>query len=131
MQSATQAVPVSKKLLWTGRIISALPVLLLLFAGSMKLMKPPAVVQGFAHYGYPERLILAIGITELICAVLYAIPRTAVLGAILLTAFMGGATATHVRMGEPFVVPVMVGILVWTGLFLRDERVRALVPWRS
>lgn len=131
MQSATQTALASKKMLWAGRIISALPVLLLLFAGVMKLMKPAAVVQGFAHSGYPERLILVIGILELTCAVIYAIPRTAVLGAVLLTAFMGGATATHVRIGEPFIVPVMVGVLVWVGLFLREERLRALLPLRS
>jgi uncharacterized membrane protein YphA (DoxX/SURF4 family) len=127
MQSGRQAAGVSKKMLWAGRIISALPVLLLLFAGSMKLMKPPAVVEGFSHYGYPEQLIMAIGIVELTCAVLYAVPRTAVLGAILMTAFMGGATATHVRMGEPFIMPVLVGVFVWLGLFLRDERLRTLV----
>lgn len=131
MQSAAQTAPASKKMLWAGRIISALPVLLLLFAGAMKLMKPVPVVQGFAHSGYPERLILAIGILELTCALIYAIPRTAVLGAILLTAFMGGATATHVRIGEPFITPVMVGVLVWAGLFLREERLRALLPLRS
>ena len=131
MQPATQAVPVSKKMLWTGRIISALPVLLLLFAGTIKLIKPAPVVQGFAHFGYPEKLILVIGILELTCAVIYAIPRSAVLGAILLTAFMGGATATHMRIGEPFIAPVIVGVLAWAGLFLRDERLRALLPLRS
>lgn len=131
MQSATQTAPASKKMLWAGRIISALPVLLLLMAGTIKLIKPAPVVQGFAHSGYPERLILVIGILELTCAVIYAIPRTAVLGAILLTAFMGGATATNVRIGEPFITPVIVGVLAWAGLFLRDERLRALLPLRS
>lgn len=131
VQSATQTAPVSKKMLWAGRIISALPVLLLLMAGTIKLIKPAPVVPGFAHFGYPERLILAIGILELTCAVIYAIPRTAVFGAILLTAFMGGATATHVRIGEPFITPVMVGVLAWAGLFLREERLRALLPLRS
>jgi uncharacterized membrane protein YphA (DoxX/SURF4 family) len=130
MQSATQTAPVSKKKLWAGRIISALPVLLL-FSGAMKLMKPAPVVQAFAHLGYPESLALSIGILELACTVVYVIPRTSVLGAILLTAFLGGATATHVRIGEPFYFPVIFGVLVWAGLYLRDDRLRALIPLRS
>jgi len=131
MQSATQTAPVSSKKLWAGRIISALPVLLLLFSGVMKLMKPAPVVQGFAHFGYPESLALSIGILELACTVVYVIPRTSVLGAILLTGYLGGATATHVRIGDPFFVPVGLGVLVWGGLFLRDDRLRALIPLRS
>ncbi len=125
MQSATQTAPVSSKKLWAGRIISALPVLLLLFSGVMKLMKPAPVVQGFAHFGYPESLALSIGILELACTVVYVIPRTSVLGAILLTGYLGGATATHVRIGDPFFVPVGLGVLVWGGLFLRDDGLRA------
>ena len=131
MQSATQTAPVSKKMLWAGRIISALPVLLLLFSGAMKLVKPAPVVQAFAHLGYPESLALRIGILELACTVVYVIPRTSVLGAILMTAYLGGATATHVRVGEPFYFPVIFGVLVWGGLFLRDDRLRALIPLRS
>ena len=132
MQSAAQTAPVSKKRLWAGRILSALPVLMLLFSGVMKLMKPAAVVQGFAHFGYPESLALSIGILELACAVVYVIPRTSVLGAILMTAYLGGATATHVRIGDPsFFIPVILGVLVWGGLFLRDDRLRALIPLRT
>ena len=131
MQSDTQTAPVSKKMLWAGRIISALPVLLLLFSGAMKLVKPAPVVQAFAHLGYPESLALRIGILELACTVVYLIPRTSVLGAILLTGYLGGATATHVRIGDPFFVPVGLGVLVWGGLFLRDDRLRALIPLRS
>ncbi len=132
MQSATQAAPVSKKKLWAGRILSALPVLLLLFSGVMKLMQPASVVQGFAHFGYPESLALSIGILELACTVVYVIPRTSVLGAILMTAYLGGATATHVRIGEAlFIIPVILGVLVWGGLFLRDDRLRALIPLRT
>src|SRR5467141_2283252 len=100
MPSATQTAPVSKKMLWAGRIISALPVLLLLFSGAMKLVKPAPVVQAFAHLGYPESLALRIGILELACTVVYLIPRTSVLGAILMTAYLGGATATHVRVAN-------------------------------
>ena len=132
MQSATQTAPVSKKKLWAGRIISALPVLLLLLSGVMKLMKPAPVVQGFAQFGYPESLILKIGILEIFCTVVYMIPRTSVLGAILMTGYLGGATATNVRVGDPSsFIPVLVGVLVWAGLYLRDDRLRALIPLRS
>jgi len=117
-------------MLWAGRIISTLPVLLLLFSGVMKLMKPAAVVEGFAQLGYPESLALGIGILELVCTVVYVIPRTSILGAILLTGFLGGATATHVRIGDPFFMPVVLGGLVWGGLFLRDDGLRALIPLR-
>lgn len=131
MSSATQAVPVSNKMLWAGRILSALPVLALVFSGSLKLMKPAAVLQGFAHLGYQESVILGIGIAEIACALVYAFPRTAVLGAILMTGFLGGATATHVRVGEPFFMPILVAVVAWAGLFLREGRLRALLPLRS
>jgi hypothetical protein len=131
MQSTIQTVPVSKTMLWVGRIMSALPVLLLLSSSVMKLMKPAPVVEGFAHLGYPASLALALGMIELACAVVYVIPRTSVLGAILLTGYLGGATATHVRIGEPFFMPIVLGVLVWGGLYLRDDRLRALLPLRS
>jgi len=132
MPSDTQAAPASKKILWAGRIISALPVLLLLLSGVMKLIKPAPVVEGFAHFGYPERVILPIGWLELGCTIVYIIPRTSVLGAILMTGYLGGATATNVRVGDPLsFVPVVVGVFVWGGLFLRDERLRVLLPLRS
>ena len=123
--------PVSSKRLWTGRIISALPALLLLFSGTMKLLKVSAVIDGMAHYGYPERLILLIGMLEVGCTIVYLIPRTAVLGAILMTGYLGGATATNVRVGDPSVIgPILAGILVWAGLYLRDGRLSALIPVR-
>ena len=132
MHSDAQTSSVSKKQLWVGRIISALAVLLLLVSGAMKLMKPAPVVEGFAHFGYPERLIFGIGILELACTIVYAIPRTSVLGAILVTGYLGGATATNVRIGDPlFFVPAILGVLVWGGLFLRDDRLRALLPLRN
>ena len=132
MQSGTQTAPVSKKALWAGGIISALPVLLMVFGGTFGLLKPAAAVPGFVHYGYPERMFLPICILEIVCAIVYAIPRTSVLGAILLTGYLGGATATHVRLGEPlFVVPVILGVLIWGGLYLRDGRLRGLIPLRS
>jgi len=121
---------VSTKMLWAGRIASALPVLMLLFSGIMKLVKPAAVVEELARLGYPESIALGIGVLELSCTVVYLIPRTSVLGAILLTGYLGGATTTHVRIGDPFFAPVVIGVLVWLGLFLRDERLRALIPLR-
>src|SRR5262249_52760673 len=111
--------------------LSALPVLLLLVSGVMKLVKPAFVAEGFVHLGYPEGLALGIGLLELVCTILYVIPRTSVLGAVLLTGYLGGATATHVRVGEPFYLQVLLGVLVWGGLYLRDERIRALLPRRS
>jgi len=131
MQSDTQTAPVSKKMLWAGYIISVLPILLLLFSGVMKLVKPGSVVEGFVRLGYPESLALGIGVVELACAVVYVIPQTSVLGAILLTGYLGGATATHVRIGEPFFMPIVLGVMIWGGLFLRDARLRALLPLRS
>jgi hypothetical protein len=126
-----QIAPVSKKMLWAGYILSALPVLLLFFSGVMKLVQPAPVMEGFIRLGYPESLALWIGIVELACAVLYVIPRTAVLGAILLTGYLGGATATHLRIGEPFFAPIVLGVMVWGGLFFRDASLRALLPLRE
>jgi hypothetical protein len=104
---------------------------MLLFSGTLKLIKPAPVVEEFARLGYPESLVLGIGLLELACTAVYVIPRTSILGAILLTAYLGGATATHVRIGDPFFSPIVVGVLVWGGLFLRDDRLRALIPLRS
>jgi hypothetical protein len=119
------------KLRWAGYILSGLPALLLLFSAGMKLLRNPQAVQGFATYGYPANAVLGIGLLELVCTVLYLIPRTAVLGAILLTGYMGGATVTHLRAGEPFLVQSLVGVLLWGGLYLRDERLRAILPIRK
>jgi hypothetical protein len=132
MQSDPPVAGSSKKMIWAGRIISALPVIMLIFSGCVKLAKPPAVVQGFNRFGYPERLLLPLGIVEIGCTIIYLIPRTSVLGAILLTGYLGGAVATHVRMLDPsFVMPFIAGVLVWLGLFLREQRLRALIPFRS
>src|SRR6266513_4792690 len=134
MQSNTPTAPTSKKMLWTGRIISALPVLFLLMDGVMKLLKPRVVVDATVQLGYPESVILGLGIVLITCTILYIIPPTSGLGAILLTGYLGGAVATHVRVGEglfPVLFPVIVGVLIWGGLYLRNERVRALIPLRS
>jgi hypothetical protein len=130
MQSATQAVPASKPRRWAGRITSALPALFLLVDGVMKLVKPEPVVKATVELGYAETVILPLGIVLLACTILYLIPRTAVLGAILLIGYLGGAVATHVRAGHgPFEIlfPVMFGALLWGGLVLRDDRVRTLM----
>jgi hypothetical protein len=133
MQPDTQAVLVSKKSLWAGRIVSALPTLFLLLDGIMKLFKPVLVVEATVKLGYPENVIVPLGIVLTACTVLYVVPRTAVVGAILLTGYLGGAVATHVRLSEglfPVSFPIIMGVLVWGGLWLRDARIRALIPLR-
>lgn len=129
---STGTARVSRAAFWTGWIISALPVLALVMSASMKLAKVQAAVAGFQKYGYPEHVIVVLGVIELFCAVVYLIPPTAILGAILATGYFGGAIATHVRVGEPaFVTPLVLGVLLWLGLFLREPRLRALVPLRT
>jgi len=127
--------PVSRKVLWTGRIISALPVLFLLMDGAMKLVKPLMVVEATVKLGYQESSIVPLGLVLIVCVVLYVIPQTSVLGAILLTGYLGGAVATHVRVGDPLfthvLFPTYLGVLIWLGLYLRDGRLRSLVPLRS
>lgn len=125
---------VSKTSLWIGRIVSYLPALFLLVDGVMKLVKPAVVVETTVKLGYSESSIIPIGIVLIICTILYLIPATSVLGAILLTGYLGGAVATHVIAAEgvfPIVFPVMFGILIWLGLYLRDVRLRTLIPLRA
>ena len=129
MESATQAV--SKTNLWAGHIISTLVVLFLLFDAVAKLMKIAPVLQAFTQLGFSTSLAVPIGAVLLVCTILYVIPPTSILGAILLTAYLGGATVTHVRAGQPFYFPVIFGVLVWGGLYLRENRLRALIPLRS
>jgi hypothetical protein len=134
MQADTQTAPASKAMLWTGYVLSGLPALFLLVDGVMKLMKPDFVVEATVKLGYPESVILGLGIVLTVCTIIYLIPRTAVLGAILLTGYLGGAVASHLRAGDgpfPVLFPAVFGMLIWGGLVLRDARLRALVPWRS
>ena len=135
VQSLTSVPPVSKPRLWTGRILSALPALFLVMDGVMKMMKPDFVVKATVEMGYPEDVIFGLGIVVLICVILYIIPNTAVLGAILLTGYLGGAVATHVRHADPLfshvLSPVYFAILLWAGLYLREPRLSALVPFRK
>jgi DoxX-like family len=124
-------VPSSKKMIWAGRVISAIPVLLMLLSAVMKLIKAAPVIQGLPRFGYPESQIVMIGVLELVSCIVYIIPQTAVLGAILMTGYLGGATATNVRVGDPsYIMTVLLGVMVWGGLFFRDDRVRVLIPFR-
>ena len=120
---------------WAGRVMSAVPALFLLLDAAMKFVKPEPVLKGTAELGYSEGTIVPLGAVLLVSALLYVFPRTALLGAILLTGYLGGAVATHVRVGHlPFshtLVPVYLGLLLWGGLWLRDRRLRALVPFRT
>jgi len=129
MESAAQTV--SKKSLWAGRIISALVVLFLLFDAVAKLMKVTPVLEAFTRLGLSTGLAVPIGVLLLVCTIVYVIPPTSILGAILLTAYLGGATVTHLRAGQPFYFPVVFGVLVWGGLYLREDRLRALIPLRT
>lgn len=130
MTETTGTVRGSKGLVWVGRVISALPVLVLLMGIGMGFSGKPEVAEGMEKSGYPARLLKPILTAALVSTVLYVIPQTSVLGAILLTGYLGGATATHVRIGEPFYMPVAVGVLVWLGLLLRERRLRPLLPLR-
>lgn len=119
---------------WTGYTLSGLSSAFLLLDGIMKLFKPAMVVEATVELGYPESVIVPLGIVLTACTILYLVPRTAVLGAILLTGYLGGAVATHVRVGGgwfPVLFAVAFGALVWGGLVLRDERLRALLFWRA
>lgn len=123
---------VSKVARWAGYIMSALPTLMFLMGAFMVLSKNPQALEGLPQMGYPVWLATPLGTVELLCTVLYIIPQTSVLGAILLTGYLGGAVATHVRIEDPkFVVAIIVGIFVWGGLYLRDPRIRALIPLRA
>jgi len=122
----------SRPRLWTGRVLSTLPVLMLLLSAAMKLTRSPQVVGTFVgKLGYPEPMLPVLALLELACVALYVIPRTATLGAVLLTGYLGGAIATHVRVGDAFVVPLALGLLVWAGLYLRDPRLGRLLPLRA
>jgi hypothetical protein len=130
MQTTSDTQAFSSGRLWSGRVLSFLPAFFLLLDGIMKLFKPAFVVDATVQLGYPENTIIPIGVALVISTVLYLIPRTSVIGAILLTGYLGGAVATHVRVGGgifPIVFPVVFGILIWAGLYLRDQRVQAVI----
>jgi len=124
-------VEASGKIVWVGRVISVLASLVFLMSALMKLKGGAEVTQGMAHLGLSESLMLPLAILEISCAVIYLIPATSVLGAILLTGFIGGAICTHLRVGDPFFVQVALGVLVWLGLYLRENRLKGLIPLRT
>jgi hypothetical protein len=131
MSTNIEAVQISKSSKWASYIVTALPALFLLLDGVMKLFKPSFVVEATTKLGYQENVIVPIGVVLVACTALYLIPATSALGAILLTGYLGGAVATHVRVEEgafAIVFPFIIGALVWGGLYLRDTRLRALLP---
>ena len=120
-----------KKMLWSGRILSALSIVFMLFDAVGHLVKPAAVADAFNRLNFPLGLSVPLGIMALVCVIVYAIPRTSILGAILLTGYLGGAVATHLRVRDPLfdtIFPIIIGALVWGGVYFRDARLRALVP---
>lgn len=135
MQAPAIAVgTISNGAIWTGRVLSGLAIVFLLFDGAIKLVPLDIVITTSQQLGIPTELARTLGVLTLACTILYAVPRTSVLGAILLTAYMGGAIYTHVRAGSPLFTHTLFGVylavLIWGGLYLRDERVRALIPFQ-
>ncbi|CAN5534641.1 DoxX family protein [soil metagenome] len=133
MQAITAPVPSSKLTRWSGRVLSGLAILFLIFDGITKVINIQPVIDASTQLGLPVGLAPSIGILLLVCLIVYGIPQSSVLGAILLTGYLGGAIAIQLRSGAalfPIVFPVIIGALIWGGLFLRDQSLRALVPLR-
>ena len=135
MQPHTDTVPVSTKRLWTAPILGGIAILFLLFDSIIHMMVIAPVVDSFSQLGYPIDLAVTLGVIEIICLVIYAIPRSSIFGAILLTGYLGGAVAIQLRIHAPLfstaLFPIYVGILVWGSLYLRDKRLRSLIPLRN
>jgi hypothetical protein len=135
MTSPANTSSVGKKRLVAGYVLTVLVALFLTFDTVIKVLKLAPAVQGTTKLGYPASAVLWIGLVELVCLTLYLVPRTSVLGALLLTGYLGGAIATHVRLGSPLLshtlFPIYVALLLWGGLYLRETRLRELVPLRS
>lgn len=134
MQIATQTATISKPRLWTARVLTTLTVLFMLFDVTGHFLKPAPVVEAFARLGVPINLSETLAILLLVCTILYAIPRTAVLGAILITGYLGGAVSIHMRAGSSrfeTVFPILLGIVAWAGIYLREDRLHGLLPLRT
>jgi hypothetical protein len=124
----------SKTTVWLSRVMVGLSSLFFIMDGVMKLFKPSFVVSATTELGYPEATIIGIGVTLLVCTALYLVPRTSILGAVLITGYLGGAIASKVRVEGPvfdFVFAIAIGAMVWGGLWLRDTRLRELFPWQK
>ena len=135
MQTATDIATPSKSRLWTGRILSILAILFLLFDGIMKLIRPLPVTQAMAQLGFPQHLSVPIGVILLLCTALYTIPSTSVLGAVLLTGYLGGAVVSQLRIGASLfgstLFPIYFAVLMWAGIYLQEPRLRACIPVRK
>jgi len=118
------------KVVWAGRVLSALVVIALAMSGVMKLKGGPDTEKGLEHLGLPLSMIVPLAILELSCVAVYAIPLTSILGALLLTGYLGGAILTHWRVGDPFIAQIILGMVIWLGVYLRDDRLKALLPIR-
>ena len=131
MDASAKRPRISAAVLWVSYVISAVPVGMMIFSAVLKLF-PNVVAEGFDHLGWPLGLAGSLAVVEFGCVIIYLIPRTAVLGAVLIAGYLGGATATHVRVGDAgFFAPIVLGVLAWLGLWLREPRLRALLPFRS
>ncbi|HKR08633.1 MAG TPA: DoxX family protein [Gemmatimonadaceae bacterium] len=134
MSVAIDVAAPSKGQLWTGRVLSGIAVLFLLFDATIHLLKPEPVVAGFAKLGYPITVAVPLAIIEFVCIILYLVPRTSIFGAILLTGYLGGAIAAQLRIGAPvfstLLFPIYVALFVWGGLYFRDPTVRSIIPAR-
>ncbi len=123
--------PISKPRQWTGRVFSGLFALFMFFDAAIHLTTPAPVVDAFTHLGFPLKTSIGIGVAELVCTIVYLIPGTAVLGAVLLTGVLGGAVAAHIRVPDPifdtYIFPAIMGALLWGGLILRDGRIGTLL----
>ena len=134
MPTIAETAPVAKPALWMGRVLSGLVIVFMLFDGAIKLVPWPVVTETMDRIGYgsSETMARSLGVITLVCTILYAIPPTAILGAILLTGYLGGAIASHLRIGSPLfshtLFGLYLGMMVWGGLWLRDRSLRALMP---
>lgn len=132
MQTESPNLSVSKRARIAGYIIGTLPALLMIFAGTMKLIQPAGMAEDFQKSGFSPSLLTPLGTVEMLCAIIFLIPQTTVLGAILMTGFLGGAVCATLPMGGPmFLIPGVIGTMPWLGLYLRDPRIRDLIPLRK
>jgi hypothetical protein len=120
-----------KKAVWAGRGVSVLACGMFVMSAAFKFMGGPQVSEGFAHLGLPDSMRIPLGILEISCVIIYLIPQTAVLGAVLLAGYMGGVICTHWRVGDPVIIPIALGLALWAGLYLREDRLRPLLPLRT